>query len=474
MNSGQLLSHFIDGEFCTPTGTGTIPSINPSEPQTVLAEIPIGAQSEVDQAVSSAATAQKAWNALPGSARADTLFAWADRVAARVEELATAIAMEVGKPIGEARGEIGRTVALLRYFAGEAVRPLGDVIPALAGQSLQYSIRQPLGVIGLITPWNFPFAIPIWKAAPALAIGNAVVIKPSEHSGMCAQLLAETSIGLPKGVFNIVHGEGSTGALLTESGSVRAVSFTGSVKTGASVMEACTKRASKFQCEMGGKNAAVVLEDADLFRAANLVAGGAFRYAGQKCTATSRVIVQDAVYDAFLKELISATESLPIGSVLDGSTAIGPVISQESQVRIEAFCNTQRSKPFYHSNHIGMGFHVSPRIYGDVSSHDEICQTELFGPILAVIRVSDLEEAIEAANSTSFGLSTAIYTQSISRAMEFSRQVEAGMVRINGDTTGVDLHAPFGGMKSSSSGTREQGPVATDFYSEWKTIQYNP
>lgn len=468
------LTHFVDGQFVSGTSTQELASLNPSEPENVLARVPIGSTDEVGNAVAVAASAQSAWRKLPGSARAEALFAWADRIQARAEDLAIAIANEVGKPIGEARGEVGRSVALLRYFAGEAVRPVGDVIPALAGQSLQYSIRQPLGVVGLVTPWNFPLAIPIWKAAPALAIGNAVVIKPSELSGLCAQLLAETSVGLPNGVFNVVHGDGSTGAALVGHRGLKAISFTGSVSTGQKVMEKCTQVGSKFQCEMGGKNAAVVLADADLRRAANLVAGGAFRYAGQKCTATSRVIIQDSVYEAFISELISATEALPVGSVLEPATALGPVITEGSRARIESACAAFGSAPVYQNNQVGAGYHVAPRIFGNVEASDNLAQIELFGPILAVIRVSDFDAAIAAANSTPFGLSTAVYTQSISLAMAFADQIEAGMVRINGDTTGVDLHAPFGGMKSSSSGTREQGPVATDFYSEWKTIQYNP
>lgn len=473
MSAPVSVGHFVSGHFQPLSGTASVQSVNPWNPEETLADVAIGSTADVDQAVQAATSAFSGWCGRTASARADALFAWADKVQARSDELATAIAREVGKPLGEAKGEIGRTVSLLRYYAGEAVRPSGEVVPALTSSSLQYAIRVPLGVVGLITPWNFPFAIPIWKAAPALAMGNTVVLKPSELSALCGQLLAETAYDLPAGVLNVVQGDGSTGAALVEHAGVRAISFTGSVAVGKTIQGQCAARNAKVQCEMGGKNAAVVLKDADLPRAANLVAGGAMRFAGQKCTATSRVIVEASVYDAFLAELIKAVDALPTGSPLDAATAIGPVIDERAHTRLASILATAGER-IHASSAQHPGFWVPPTIIGPVEVSADVAQNELFGPVLAVIKAQDLDHAIQLANSTDFGLSTAVYTRDIAAAMSYVDRIEAGLVRVNGDTTGVDLHAPFGGMKASSSGTREQGTVAKDFYTEWKTVQINP
>lgn len=472
MSTPAVLSNLVGGSFVPGEGL-TRQSLNPSSPDEVIAKLPVSTEADVSQAVFAAADALPAWRNLPGPARAEHLYAWAERIAARTDEIALAMANEVGKPIGEARGEVGRSVAILRYFAGEAVRPTGSVIPAQVPNALQYAVRQPLGVVGLITPWNFPFAIPLWKAAPALAVGNTVVLKPSEESSFCADLLAQTSMGMPDGVFNVVHGDGSTGQSLVSNQLVKAMSFTGSVKTGMAVQVACASRNAKVQCEMGGKNAAVVLADADLARAAGLVAGGAMRFAGQKCTATSRVIVHHRVYDAFVAQLIKAIEALPIGSVTEASTAIGPVINSASHERLTKVLSTEKSRVLYTALGTTPGCFVKPTLIGPVGSGDLVAQDELFGPVVAVLRAEDFDHAIEMANSTSFGLSTAVYTKDVTSALTYIDRIEAGLVRINGDTTGVDLHAPFGGMKASSSGTREQGEVAKDFYTEWKTVQIN-
>lgn len=472
MAATPALGHFVSGHFDAPSGQ-TTPSLNPWRPEEVVAQVSLGSADDVARAVAAAESALSAWKSRPASQRADILFAWADKVQSRADELATAIAVEVGKPIGEARGEVGRTVALLRYFAGEAVRPSGEVVPALIGGALQYGVRVPLGVVGLITPWNFPLAIPVWKAAPALALGNTVVLKPSELSGWCAQLLAETAYELPAGVFNIVQGNAVTGAALVANPSVRAVSFTGSIGAGSAIQAQCAARNVKVQCEMGGKNAAVVLADADLKKAANLVAGGAMRFAGQKCTATSRVIVETAVYDAFLSELTQAIDALPTGSPLDAATAIGPVVDERSYERLTKTV-ASRTESLYTSKAQHNGYWVPPTVVGPVDPNDTIAQDELFGPVLAVMKANDLDHAIDIANATKFGLSTAIYTSNVSKSLAYIDRVEAGLVRVNGDTTGVDLHAPFGGMKASSSGSREQGTVAKDFFTEWKTVQVNP
>jgi len=464
--------HFVGGSFITG-GAGCVDSLNPTEPTTIVARIPLGAAAEVNAAVEAASAAFDGWRRTPGPGRAEKLYAWAEAIQARSAELAEAIATEVGKPIGEAKGEVGRCVAILRYYAGEAVRPLGDVIPGLASGVLQYSLREPLGVVGLITPWNFPLAIPLWKAAPALAVGNTVVLKPSENSGLCAHLLAETAVAAGfKGEFNVVQGAGAAGAALAGHPNVKAISFTGSDATGAKISQACAGLNKKFQTEMGGKNVAIVLADADLAQAANLVAGGAMRFAGQKCTATSRVIVESAVSGRFLDELKKAIEALPVGSPLEASTAIGPVINEASQTKVRAALNegTVLHKVDAPSN----GFFVSPTVVGGVDPSHALAQNELFGPVLTYLEADTLDQALQIANQTRFGLSASLCTRDIRAALTYIDRIQAGMVRVNADTTGVDPHAPFGGYKGSSSGTREQGEVAKDFYTQYKTVQINP
>lgn len=477
MSTVPRLPNFAAGRQTEVEAATWHPSVNPSDPSDVVANVPESGAAEVDAAVRAARDAQAGWWAKTGMVRAEALYAWADALKARSEELALLIAREVGKPIGEARGEVGRGVVILRYYAGEAVRPSGDVIPSQLPGALQYSHRRPVGVCGLITPWNFPVAIPLWKAAPALAFGNTVVLKPSELSGAVASFLAETAeaAGLPAGVFNVVHGSGETGAALVSHPEVAAVSFTGSAKVGAQIAAVCAGRNAKCQSEMGGKNVGIVLADADLDRAANLIAGGAMRYAGQKCTATSRVVVERSVCDALLAKLKVAVEALPLGPVGDPSSAIGPVITLAAKERIEAAI---AAAPFdrvcggaVEDARFAAGYFVKPTVFTGVSADSDLAQEEVFGPVLAVIEADDFDHAIALANQTRFGLSASVYTRDLARALAYADRIEVGLVRVNGDTTGVDPHAPFGGVKGSSSHSREQGPAARDFYTEVRTVQ---
>ncbi len=467
-----VIGSYIAGTFVTE-GNSTLDSINPANPSEVVASAIPASVDDVNRAIEAAADSQKKWSNLPGAARAEVLNKWADQITARSAEMALVVAREVGKPIGEAKGEVGRCVAILRYYAGEAVRESGQVIPGLAAGSLQYSLRVPVGVVGLITPWNFPVAIPLWKAAPALAVGNSVVLKPAETSLMCAILLAETAkaAGVPEGVFNVLLGDGATiGNAMMQSNLMKAISFTGSARVGSIVAETCAKRNIKFQTEMGGKNAAIVMPDADLKQAAVLVAGGAMRFAGQKCTATSRAIVHSDVKEAFLKELVEAVIALRTCDPLEADCAVGPVITGISQAKIEAAL-ANAGTPYYKGANPATGFFVPPTIFVDVESNSQLGQEELFGPVLGVIDASSLDHAIEIANDVEFGLSASLFTKNLPAALQYASRIEAGMVRVNADTTGVDPHAPFGGVKGSSSGTREQGPAAKDFYTEIKTIQ---
>jgi acyl-CoA reductase-like NAD-dependent aldehyde dehydrogenase len=355
-------------------------------------------------------------------------------------------------------------------------------IPAQSPGALQFSIHQPLGVVALITPWNFPLAIPLWKAAPALAFGNTVVLKSAESSSHSALALAEcaATAGLPNGVFNVLLGAGDAiGATLINAPAVRAVSFTGSGRIGAAVAAAAAARNIRYQTEMGGKNVAIVMPDADIKQAALLTAGGAMRYAGQKCTATSRVVVAREVEDAFLDELRTQVAALPLGPVTDAGSAIGPVISEQSRASIQSVLSEMDAECIYvgsvpNSAEYSGGYFLPPTIYRGAAADSALAQRELFGPVLATFVAQDLDDAIRIANSTPYGLSASLFTRDLRSALRYVDRIEAGMVRVNGDTTGVDPHAPFGGMKASSSGTREQGSAARDFYTEIKTVQINP
>lgn len=477
----EPLQHYIAGTFRAAQGSELRERFNPSVPTDLVARAPIGNAADVAAATSAAAEAFAGWRNTSGPARAEVLYRWAEAIAARSDELARAISREVGKPIGEARGEAGRAVVICRYYAGEAVRECGEVIPAQAADALQFTLRDPIGPIALITPWNFPLAIPLWKAAPALAFGNTVVLKPSELSPGVTQLLAETAqaAGVPAGVFNVVYGDGRTGEALLRDPQIRAASFTGSQGVGARVAAIGAERNIRVQTEMGGKNVVIVSRDGNLEKAALLTAAGAMRYAGQKCTATSRVIVERAVESEFLDKLGAAVAALPLGPVDNAASAVGPLISAESKARIELALQESPAELLFGGSLPGdaayqHGHWFAPRAIRLDSASHPLAQRELFGPVLGVLTADDVDHAVTLANDTPFGLSASIFTRDLASAMQYIRRIEVGLVRVNGDTTGVDPHAPFGGMKSSSSGSREQGRAARDFYTETRTVQIHP
>ena len=475
------LQQFIGGEWVASSGDALIESRNPSDATDLVAVIPEGSAADAERAATAAAEAHERWAALSGVTRADHLHRWSVAIADRHEELAQAMAREVGKPIGEARGEVGRCVAILRYYAGEAVREIGEVIPAQSAGALQFTLREPLGVVALITPWNFPLAIPLWKAAPALAFGNTVVLKPAEMSSYVAGLLAETAAtALPAGVFNVIPGFGSAvGEGLLRATEVAAVSFTGSGRIGARVAAIAAERNIRYQTEMGGKNVAIVLSDADVVQAASLTAAGAMRYAGQKCTATSRVVVAHDVEGPFLAELRRQIESLVLGPVTAANAAVGPVISEHARDSIQHTLGASDAERVYegavpNTPDFANGWFLPPTVLRGAALDSDLAQRELFGPVLAMFPADDLDHAVTLANDTPYGLSASLFTRDIKSALHYMRRIKAGLVRVNGDTTGVDPHAPFGGMKGSSSGSREQGPAAREFYTEIKTVQINP
>lgn len=483
-NDTATLSHYVGGEWLSESEGDHTPDLNPSDATQVVAQVPQAGSQTLDRAAEAATSAFRPWARGTAQARADVLHRAANALAARRDEFAALMATEVGKPIGEAGMEADRGVMILRYFAEQAVHPNGSVIPAQQAGSIQFTLRQPLGPVAVISPWNFPVAIPLWKIAPALSYGNTIIWKPAEVASLTAQRLVEVfaEAGLPDGVLNLVLGKGSVlGEALVNHEGVRAVTFTGSDGVGARIAEAAARRNIKYQLEMGGKNAALVLGDADLDQAATLIAAGAMRFAGQKCTATSRAIVTSDIMDAFVERLTQQIEALPLAPATDASSAVGPLITQDSQGKVRKYAEEgAKSGEVVLGGAIPTdaafrdGYFFEPTVIVGVAPDAEVAQEEVFGPLLVVQRAADITDALEIANGTRYGLSVSLFTRDINAALEYIHEIECGMVRVNGDTTGVDPHAPFGGMRGSSSHSREQGTAAIEFFTETKTVQVNP
>lgn len=483
MSRMKPLSHYLHGEWVSSDDDGWTDDLNPSDAREVLAHIPHGSATIVERAVMSAAEAFPRWNAMSGPERAEALHRAANTLMGQRDAIALLVAKEVGKPVGEAFQEVDRGVAILRYFAEEAVHPIGQVIPAQRAGSLQFSFRQPLGVVAVISPWNFPIAIPLWKIAPALAFGNTVVWKPAEVASLTASALTHVfaESGLPNGVLNLTLGKGTiTGDALVQHPDVQAVTFTGSDAVGMHIAEQCARRNRKYQIEMGGKNAAIVLADANLTQAAQLTASGAMRYAGQKCTATSRVIVAQEIFDRFLAQLSREIQALAVALATDPSSAIGPLISAEAREHVQHYAQLgAQTGTLVLGGHpladarFAHGYFFEPTLITDISPDAPLVQEEIFGPLLVALPARTPQHAVELANQTKYGLSVALFTRDITAALNYMHTINCGMVRVNGDTTGVDPHAPFGGMRASSSHSREQGPAAIEFFTEIKTVQIN-
>lgn len=467
--------NLIDGEWYIPNGT-PLQVTNPSNINQEVGVLHLSTEDDMLRAGEAALKAFPAWAAMNSSTRGNILYKAADLLESRREEVAKTASMEMGKPISEMSGEVMRGVQLLRYYAAEGVRSIGDVIPANADKVLQYTKRIPLGVIGIITPWNFPVAIPIWKIAPALICGNTIIWKPAEVASLAATKVAEilSEAGLPAGVLNLVIGKGSSvGKTLLEKVELDGVSFTGSTETGLNVAATCARRNVKYQTEMGGKNAAIVLRDADLSKAIPSIVSGAFRSAGQKCTATSRIIVEQEIYDPLVQALRQAVSDLYVGDALDPASYLGPVASEGQHETIMRYVTLAKQTEILAQGRTqvnpAQGYYVLPLVVGGVKPDHQLVQEEIFGPIAAVVVARDAEETFSLCNQTMYGLSASIFTQDLSRAMDFLDNVQAGMVRVNLETAGVEYQAPFGGMKLSSSHTREQGQAALSFYSQIKT-----
>ncbi|MFM1652634.1 alpha-ketoglutaric semialdehyde dehydrogenase GucD [Brevibacillus sp. B_LB10_24] len=473
--------NYIGGEWSPSPSNQVDASINPANRHEVVGYVQKSTAEDLNRAVEAARSAQSAWRKLSGPARGEYLYKLANALERRLDEIAETMTREMGKTLPEAKGETARGVAILRYYAGEGMRRVGEVIPSTDSEALMFTSRVPLGVVGVITPWNFPVAIPIWKIAPAIVYGNTVVFKPAQETAVTAAKLMECAAeaGLPAGVVNMVTGPGSViGTGIVNHPGIAGITFTGSDEVGKQVGQGAFARGAKYQLEMGGKNPVIVAADADLDLAVEATVSGGLRSTGQKCTATSRVIVQRAVYDAFKEKLLSRVRSLPIGDGLSPDTWMGPCASERQMQTVLGYIEKGQAEGaslLYGGKRLDTpgladGFYVEPAIFEQVTPDMTIAQEEIFGPVLALIPADTIEEALAIANDSRFGLSASIFTRDIGHMLSFIREMDAGLIRINAESAGVELQAPFGGMKQSSSHSREQGQAAIEFFTAIKTV----
>jgi len=469
------LSHWIGGEKVAGSLAGE--SLNPSDTRDVVARTPDGGQAEVDAAVGAARDAFEGWSEASPEVRADVLDRASNILFERREQVGRLLSREEGKTLPEGIGETVRAARILKYFGGEALRVHGqNLMSVRPGVEIQ-TYRQPVGVFGLITPWNFPIAIPAWKMAPALAFGNTVVIKPAGPTPATAEALVAIlhEAGLPKGVVNMVIGRGGVGQAIVDHPGVDGISFTGSQGVGAGVALGAIKRQARVQLEMGGKNPLIVMDDADLDRAVQIALDGSFFATGQRCTASSRLIVHDAIHDRFVAALAEKVAALRVGDALDPNTQMGPAVSEDQMETSYRYIDVARGdggRIVTGGERLTLGtpgWYVQPTLIADTLPDMRINTEEVFGPVASTIRVKSYEEALEIANGVEFGLSAGIVTTSLKYARDFQRRARAGMTMVNLATAGVDYHVPFGGSKKSSYGAREQGFAAVEFFTQTKT-----
>jgi acyl-CoA reductase-like NAD-dependent aldehyde dehydrogenase len=468
--------NFIGGEWVA--GASTLPNVNPSDTNDVIGHYAQADSAQTAQAIAAARAAFPTWSHSTPQQRFDILDAVGNEILARKDEIGRLLSREEGKTLPEGIGETVRAAMIFKFFAGEALRTGGELLPSVRpGVGVEIT-REPLGVVGLITPWNFPIAIPAWKIAPALAFGNCVVFKPAELVPGCAWTIAEilSRTALPKGVFNLVMGAGAqVGATLVESPQVDAISFTGSVATGRRIVANCAARGAKVQCEMGGKNPLVVLDDADLAVAVNAAVQSAYFSTGQRCTASSRVIATAGIHDRFVAAVVDKLATLKVDHALKPGTDLGPVVDARQLAQNLKYVDLARREGGTLAfggdvlERETPGFYQRPALITGTTADMTINREEVFGPVASVIRVGDYDEALALANDTEFGLSAGICTTSLKHATHFKRHAQAGMVMVNLPTAGVDYHVPFGGTKGSSYGSREQGGHAREFYTTVKT-----
>lgn len=480
MNSfDELQLNYIDGQWRPASGGATFPNTNPSDAGDIIGLFPDSSAQDAFDAVEAAAKAGRQWESLGSIKRGDILFAAAEILARRQEELARAVTREQGKCLRESLGEAQRAVDILRYVAGEGRRISGSTLPAEEPRSVALTWRKPIGVVALITPWNFPLAIPVWKMAPALLSGCTAVLKPSPLAPHTAALLVDifTEAGVPGGVLNLVQGDRAPGEALTSHPEVRGISFTGSLGVGLAIQSAAAPRLARTQLELGGKNAVIVLADADLDLAADAIVHGAFGQAGQRCSATSRVVVEEGVREDLVARILGRVAELRIGNPIAESTRLGPVVNEDrldaclqaiGRARQEgATVRTGGARAV--SGELANGYFMEPTVLTDVAADSELATEEVFGPVLAVIDANNFDHAMGISNSVKYGMSGTIFTNSRTRAYDALQQFEAGMLHVNRPGVGAWPHMPHMGAKLSQYGAPECSPETWDFYTEWRS-----
>ncbi|GAB3042733.1 aldehyde dehydrogenase family protein [Virgibacillus ainsalahensis] len=474
----QKLANFIDGEWVGVKES--TPVINPATGGEIV-QVPLSGNEYVEDAVAAAEKAQKEWALVPAPQRAEVLYQVGYLMRERKERLSQLLTMENGKVLEEARGEVQEGIDMAFYMAGEGRRLFGQTTPAELKDKFAMSQRAPVGVVGIITPWNFPIAIATWKSFPAIVAGNAVIWKPATQTPIMAYELAKIfeEAGLPNGIMNVVFGAGSTvGDAMVHHDAIRVISFTGSNDTGRNIASECGKQLKKVSLEMGGKNAVIVMDDADLDLAVEGILWSAFGTSGQRCTACSRVIVHEKVKETLQERLLAAMTKLTIGNGLDESIKVGPIINKSGMDKIKSYIEIGRDEgakllaggyELSEGDHKN-GYYFAPTLFSDATADMRIAQEEIFGPVVSLIPVKNFEEAIEVNNGVTYGLSSSIFTHDVNRVFKAQRDLDTGIVYVNAGTTGAEIHLPFGGTKGTGNGHRDSGVQALDVFTEWKAI----
>ena len=479
--SARVFKNFINGQWVAPTGNKTHLNHNPANTQEIIGEFPLSSASDVDTAVSAAREAYKSWRLVPAPKRAEILFRTAELLVKRKEEFSKDMTREMGKVLAETRGDVQEAIDMTYYMAGEGRRLFGQTTPSELPNKVAMSVRQSIGVCGLITPWNFPMAIPSWKIMPALICGNTVILKPAEDTPLSSYHLVETlhEAGLPPGVVNLVSGDGpGGGAPLSSHPEVPVVSFTGSTSTGRIIAEICAPTFKHYSLEMGGKNIILVLDDANLDLAVDGAIWGGFGTSGQRCTAASRIGVHKSLYKEFVSRLTDRAKKLKVGNGLNPFTDMGPVINEQQLQTVMSYVEIGKkegAKLATGGNRLDKGDYASgwfhePTVFVDCHPPMRIAQEEIFGPVVSVIPIDNLEQGIAIANDVPYGLSASVYTRNVNAAFAALRDIYTGIVYINAPTIGAETHLPFGGTKQTGNGHREASVASIDFFTEWKSI----
>lgn len=473
----DLVKNYIGGVWVESRSGETFDTINPAT-LAVIASVAKSSADDVNAAVAAAKSAYSAWRLTPAPRRGEILFKLAQVLTERKEPLSRLMTQEMGKPLAETRGDVQEAIDMAYYMGGEGRRLKGYTAPVEMPNKFGMALRDSVGVVGLITPWNFPVAVPSWKMLPALVAGNTIVWKPSEETPASSALFLESFIeaGIPAGVLNLVQGYGDAGAALTTHPDVRILSFTGSTTTGLNVYSKAAALGKKVTLEMGGKNAIIVLDDANLDLAVDAITWSAYGTTGQRCTATSRLIVQSGIRSKLTDALVAKAQTLVVGNGLDDGVNLGPLVNQKALEKVSGYMSvaqTDGAKLLIggaRDTAAGAGFFFQPTLFGDVAPSMRIAQEEIFGPVLSMIEVRSLEHAVEVNNNTAYGLSSSIFTENVNKAFQAIRDLTTGIVYINHGTTGAEIQFPFGGTRGTGNGMREAGQAGLDSFTEWKSV----